>query len=200
MSSILTSDAIITDSLSKTSIPSGEYGAPIQTRFKHFTHRSSQSLTGDSTPTVNNVITNFQSSITPRKTGNKILIGVQWCGEIDDLWNAAFMIKRTTGGTFAFTEDFGNQTVGWNPAMQAGTATGFDTYAAAAENNASTPASCTFWVWDGYVSSTNITTYALAVRCSQNETIYTNRTQSDTDNDQHERFQSWMCLMEFSGG
>jgi len=189
----LSSDTLWTDSLSKTSIPSGEYGAPIQTKFKHFTHRSSQSILGDNTF---NVISNFQITITPQRTANKLLIGVQWCGEVDDLWQKAFSVGRS-GTVYTAYPDFPNP---YQSDIQNGTAPGLDTYASTAENNATTPASCTFWAFDTAVSTSSSVTYQLIVRSNLNETFYTNRTQTDSDLITHERFQSWMCVMEFSGG
>ena len=191
--SILNSADLVTDSLSKTSIPSGEYGSPIQIKFKEFYNRTSITLNAES----NTQITHFQSTITPRKTGNKILIGCQWCGEVDDLWNKMFWIGRTGYGGFETGQS--NSTTLANT-TQIGTQCGFDTYEAGAENNATTGASTTMWVLDTAISTTSTVTYSLNVSCDTSDVLYTNRTIEDADLAARERFRSWMVLMELSGG
>ena len=130
----------------------------------------------------------YSVSITPRNSGNKFLIYMRWCGEIDNGWDATFSLDRN--GT-----KIGNAHV--DGVKNPGIAVPVMSYAAAAANNSSTPEACQFWYSDS-PNTTSTLTYTPVVRNQNAHTFRINRTWDDTNNNGHERMISGMIVLEVS--
>lgn len=164
-----------------------EWGSPIQTKFKYFTHRTAHGalVAGD------NTIGSIRSTFNLNNANNVVMIGVGIMFEVDDLWNKVFSIIRDGSVKLSQGDASGSRRVGCH--------IGADTYSAAAENNASTPACVNFWTFDR-PGTTNTLTYNLLVTSGGSEpNFYINRTQSDSNTNAYERARSWMCMLEVSG-
>jgi len=148
-----------------------------------------------STPTTLAVSANtyttlpYSISITPRDSGNKLLIYMRWCGEITGTWNATFCLDRN--GTRLGTDHA-------EGVKNTGIAVPVMSYAAAAENNDSTPEACQFWFSDT-PNTTSTLTYTPVVNLATAQTFRINRTWTDTNATGYERMISGMMVLEVSG-
>lgn len=160
-------------------------GGVVQTNYSHVTTITSRALTANTDISVSEIST----SITPKSSSNGILIYARWSGEIDNLWNVMWGLQRN--GTYLTNPGNtpGSRTYGVLP--------GGDSYAAAAENNASTPAMVDFW-WYDEPGSTNTLTYTLTCRSVNGLVLYINRTFTDANNSSHERMTSGIMLWEIA--
>lgn len=180
--SILESNYLSTDSLSNGS----NLGNVIQTVVLDNSTIYSQS-TGANVYTEVSGLSGVQ--ITPRRSFNRILIYVKWCGEIASMWDVTWTMGRN-GSLINLPSGYSNRNAGATCAA--------DTYSSSAVNNASTPAQMNFWTLDT-PSTTSTINYSLYIRSRTNQTLYTNRTQSDTNNNSYERMISSIHLLEVSG-
>lgn len=160
-------------------------GGVVQTSYSHVTTITSRSLTINS----NISVTEIQTSITLTSASNGVLIYARWSGEVDNLWNVMWGLERN--GTYL--TDPGN-----TPGSRGyGVLPGGDCYAAAAENNGSTPAMVDFW-WYDEPGSLNTLTYTLTCRSATGTVLYINRTFSDTNNNVYQRMTSGIMLWEIA--
>lgn len=131
----------------------------------------------------------INATITPRSSGDGILIYARWCGEMDNLWDVVWNIARNG----SIISDPGNTPGNRNPGIMVGG----DSYAAAAENNASTPAMVDLWYYDE-PGTTAAVTYSLYFRRNTASTLYVNRTIIDSNTVDYERYISQMSLFELA--
>lgn len=163
-------------------------GGVVQTVYNHYLTPTSQTLTVNGNDRVNNAGLGGVS-ITPKSSSNGILIYARWSGEIDNLWNVLWGLERD--GTYL--TDPGN-----TPGSRGiGVLPGGDSYAAAAENNASTPAMVDFW-WYDQPGTTSTITYYVTCRSPLAQPLYINRTFTDSNADGYERMSSAMMAWEIA--
>ena len=163
-------------------------GGVVQTNYTHYTTIATQALSANANNRVNNSGLGG-ITIAPKSSSNGILIYARWSGETDNLWNLMWGLERD--GTYL--TDPGN-----TPGSRSiGVLPGGDSYAAAAENNASTPAMVDFW-WMDFPGTTGNVTYYLTCRPAAAQTLYINRTVTDTNADGFERMTSGMMVWEIA--
>ena len=142
----------------------------------------SQSLTAN---TIAN-ITDLSAAITPTATSSKILVMVNWSGEVstDTARDVNLGLKRGATVVGSPTGE-GSRIPGIMPL-----AINFTT-----ANSDSTPESCVYQYLDSPSTASAVTYYATA-ECANNTTLYSCRTVSDTDNSTYDRTTTTMTLME----
>jgi hypothetical protein len=158
-------------------------GGIIQTVYTHFTTPATQALTAN---VANNI---YSINITPFSASSGVIIYARWSGEVPALWDAMWGLNRGTTYITNPGNTPGTRNIGVLP--------GGDSYAAAADNDASTPAMVDFW-WMDFPSTTSTTTYFLTCRPAAARTLYLNRTVSDTNAAGFERMTSAMMIWEVS--
>lgn len=136
----------------------------------------------------------YSIEITPRSASNKMLIYVRWCGEVDDGWSTTFCVRRS--GPSVGTNFLGTSHI--DGVKNVGIAVPVMSYAAAAANNASTPEACQFWYSDS-PNTTGAVTYTPFIRSALAQTVYINRTFTDSNTTSFERMISGMIVLEVSG-
>lgn len=142
-----------------------------------------------------NLITGLSATINRSRANNALAIYVRWCGEIDNMFNAAFSLRRTCSGSA--TVDF--LPSGYGTAQTAGIAVGMDTYSTSAADNASTPGQCNFMYFDTSPPTTNATvTYQLWIWQRQSVNLATNRTITNSNTGAYEVMSSSIIIQEVS--
>lgn len=136
----------------------------------------------------------WQVEINPRSSSNKMMVYVQWSGEITETHNHTMGITRRVGGTYT---NIGPLDTDGN--RNSGIACPYMTFASSVGNNGSTPACATYWVLDEPGTTAEIQ-YMPWVRdtSGSTSTMYINRTISDIDNAQYEAMISTMMVWEVS--
>jgi hypothetical protein len=173
--------ATITNLGTATGFGGGKVLQVIQT---HYITATSQSV-ADMTQTS---ITGVNATITPSATSSKVLISIRWAGEFGhtDIHNMSFGIHR------------GTTAIG-NPATAGSRRLGITHVSAGYWNsNADTTPDTVSYEYLDSPSTTSATVYHATVIQAQgtSQTLYTNRTVGDGDNDTCERLTSTITLME----
>lgn len=184
--SILGSTYLETDYIAPSSF--SQNGGIVQTVVLNDTTQRSQAFTTN----IRGSITGLSATITPRRTDNSILIYARWCGEVSNLWNSVFALRRNgTEIGFGFP-GVTNQ--------EYGITCGMDTYSANATDNASTPAQMNFWYRDSPATTSSVT-YDVSFLSSSSGgvTLYTNRTITNSNTQFYELPTSSVYLLEVSG-
>jgi hypothetical protein len=142
----------------------------------------SQSLTAN---TIAN-ITNLSAAITPTATSSKILVMVNWSGEVSTAVSQDVNLGLKRGATVVGSPTSeGSRIPGIMPLSI--------NYVSA--NNDSTPESCVYQYLDSPSTASAVTYYATA-ECSGNTTLYSCRTVADSDSSTYDRTTTTMTLME----
>ena len=136
----------------------------------------------------------WQVEIVPRSSSNKILVYVQWSGEIIDTHNMVMGITRRNVTASTYT-DIG-PTSG-DGSRNSGIAPPYMSYAAGAANNVSSPEGATYWTLD-QPNTTNTLQYMPWVRTRSNRTMYLGRTVDDLNQDNREAMINTMMAWEVS--
>jgi len=200
----ITSNALITNKL--VGPPSGAFypdGAIIQTQCVFIDTPRTQTFFEQNFYTLYEEVRGFRLNFTPKSSGNKILLYCKWCGQFSYIHNSMFAVLRNPqlgfGKTVVDTTTENLST--WGSAV--GTTTPMLSYGGSPAP--STPQMATFWAVDS-PNTTSTINYVLGFQwratatATLQDTLYTNRTIADTDNNQYERFLSMMIAMEISAG
>ena len=178
-----------------------ESGSIVQVQSTQLTTSvSTTSIPTNTDIVVKNGSTPFSSSdsglldvnITPKITGSKIWLQCNWMGEFSDhtnVYNHMFFFWRNTTKLANTEPSPGSRTIGISPA----TLTFHDV------NDDSTPEHLFMQYFDthGINAETQIT-YKLGLNCAFGGTLYTNRTDTDDDNDGRERGVSSLVAIELA--
>jgi len=158
-----------------------EEGKVLQVIQTHVTATSSQNLSANTSTNL----TNLNATITPSSTGSKILISVNWAGEMNGTnYNTLFGIHRGSTAV-GNAPSAGSRNFGIAPIIQ-GYYTG---------DSDSTPESAVYQYLDS-PSSTSAITYHATIRRADNGEVYSNRTVGDANTADNERLTSSITLME----
>lgn len=157
-------------------------GRVIQTVQEHVIVTSQQSLMAG----VRANITNLNKAITPTSTSSKILIRISWSGEVAQVHNCVFGIKRNS-------TNIGNPAAAGN--RNVGIKIGLLSYYA--DDTDSTPEGTYYEYLDSPATESSTTYYATIL--GPTTTLFNNRTATDNDSSGFERLTSTITLMEISG-
>lgn len=151
--------------------------------------------TSMSISTTWNDVPGLSVTITPESTSSKFIISGEVNGEHSDAtvnWNSAATIGYTVGGTTTWIE----------PASAGSRIRGMTIPKLSYYNNdnTSTPEGfgfASYWFSPG---TTSAVTFRFGMQCyGSGRTFYINRTGSDTNTAEYERFRSWISVMEVAG-
>jgi len=170
---------------SVTALPSAiPTGKVLQVKQTYVNTTSSQSLSNSAFTNI----TGLEVSITPSSTSNKILIFVEWCGEHseDNPHNNLFGIKRNSTD-IGLPSSYGSRQPGIAPIN-----------ISFGSNADSTPENATYNFLDSPNTTSSIT-YRATIFCQgSGQTLYNNRTVSDSDVIDYERLTSSITVMEIA--
>jgi len=134
-------------------------------------------------------IPGFSQSITPTSSSSKILVRVRWNGEFGNTNNYDFVFRLKRNGTVVGNADLnGIRTLGISVAAQ-----GFY------DADASSTQDSTWYEYLDSPNSTSSVTYQVCYRPKSTGILYTNRTVSNTNNDNFELLTSSITLIEVAG-
>ncbi len=174
---------ITNNGVAASGIPSGGI---IQIQRTQLTSTFTTSLTGG----ANTSIDEFLVNITPTSTSSIIKLDASWFGEFgidhDNVWNNMFFFFRDS--TFLGAPSAGNRIAGINIANRSYNGS----------DDESTPESTYITYFDSPATTSQIT-YKLGIVVKTSDTLYTNRTVSDTDGNNHERGVSFISATEIAG-
>jgi len=150
-------------------------GSIVQTQFTRYATATTQSITA-STDTV---LSGFSVNITPTASNSLIKLESSWFGEIitTQEWNHFFFYYRDSTKIPAVSDmtSFGD-----DPGVRPyGIAKAGTSYYAGADDS-TTPNYCT-WSYFDLPNTTSQITYKVGFRCQNTNTLYTNRTITDTN-------------------
>ena len=139
---------------------------------------------------TNTSIDEFSVNITPTSTSSIIKLDASWFGEFgiddDNTWNHIFFFYRDS--TFLGSPSGGDRYAGVNTATRSFSGT----------DAASTPESAYLTYFDSPATTSQIT-YKLGIVLKLSDTLYTNRTVTDTDTADFERGVSFISATEIAG-
>ena len=174
---------IINGGVAASGIPSGGI---IQVQRTQLTSTFTTSVTAK----TNTSIDEFSVNITPTSTSSIIKLDASWFGEFgiddDNTWNHIFFFYRDS--TFLGSPSGGDRYAGVNTATRSFSGT----------DAASTPESAYLTYFDSPATTSQIT-YKLGIVLKLSDTLYTNRTVTDTDTADFERGVSFISATEIAG-
>ena len=161
-------------------------GGIIQLQYTQLT----STFTTPVTAATNTSIDEFSVNITPTSTSSIIKLDASWFGEFgiddDNTWNHIFFCYRDS--TFLGSPSGGDRYAGVNTATRSFSGT----------DAASTPESAYLTYFDSPATTSQIT-YKLGIVLKLSDTLYTNRTVTDTDTADFERGVSFISATEIAG-
>jgi len=149
----------------------------------HITDTSTQAIGADS----NVAVTGLTASITPKSASSRIMIDVRWSGEFSGPDHSYSMTLTRNGSFIGIAEPDGDRTRAMTMIP-----TSYH-----ADNQASTPTTVSFCYLDS-PNTTSTAVYAARIHnaASSNQTVYNNRSVTDSNSPSYERLTSSITLTE----
>jgi len=137
----------------------------------------------------------WQVEINPRNSTNRMMVYVQWTGEIDNPWDLTLGVTRRVGGTYT---DIASR-VGDGSNRNSGIAPPYMTWATTSANNLNSPTCATYWVTDNPNTTSEIQYMPWAKwDAASSTTMYINRTFADANGGNYEAGICTMMVWECS--